>query len=163
NGPEGGATMSEYPFCRCSKSRAALRALTTLCALLALTTSASAGDWPQFRGPGGAGVSDETGIPITWSEKENIRWKADLPARGSPVSRSRVDRPARARPARSVLPCPHGQEAVGAATVVHREHGLPSEDVHGRPDACNGRRARLRPVRHRRPRLCRQRRRPALV
>lgn len=42
----------------------------------------SAGDWRQFRGPGGAGVSDETGIPTTWGEKENIRWKADLPGRG---------------------------------------------------------------------------------
>src|SRR5262249_45411184 len=44
--------------------------------------NSTAGDWTQFRGPGGAGVSDETGIPTTWSEKENIRWKADLPGRG---------------------------------------------------------------------------------
>jgi outer membrane protein assembly factor BamB len=46
-----------------------------------------AGDWPQFRGPGGAGVGDETGLPDTWSATDNVRWKADLPGRGvsSPV------------------------------------------------------------------------------
>jgi outer membrane protein assembly factor BamB len=46
-----------------------------------------ASDWPQFRGPGGHAVSDETGLPDKWSETENIRWKAELPGRGlsSPV------------------------------------------------------------------------------
>ena len=46
-----------------------------------------AGDWPQFRGPGGAAVSDETGLPVKWSATENVRWKAELPGRGvsSPV------------------------------------------------------------------------------
>src|SRR5262245_20275871 len=36
---------------------------------------------PQFRGPGGRGTSSETGLPTTWSDKENIRWKVDLPGR----------------------------------------------------------------------------------
>jgi outer membrane protein assembly factor BamB len=55
-----------------------------LCLLIA---PAPAADWPQFRGPGGLGVSLETGLPIRWSETENIRWKVDLPGRGlsSPV------------------------------------------------------------------------------
>ena len=46
-----------------------------------------AGDWPQFRGPGGRAVSNETGLPDRWSETENIRWKAELPGGGvsSPV------------------------------------------------------------------------------
>ncbi len=46
-----------------------------------------AGDWPQFRGPGGRAVADETGLPDKWSETENVRWKAPLPGRGvsSPV------------------------------------------------------------------------------
>jgi outer membrane protein assembly factor BamB len=49
--------------------------------------SALAGDWPQFRGPGGLGVSDEKGLPVKWSTTENVRWKAELPGRGvsSPV------------------------------------------------------------------------------
>jgi outer membrane protein assembly factor BamB len=41
----------------------------------------AAGDWPQFRGPGGRAVSDEA-VPVTWSPTENVRWKADLPGRG---------------------------------------------------------------------------------
>ncbi|MGH7170892.1 MAG: PQQ-binding-like beta-propeller repeat protein, partial [Gemmataceae bacterium] len=46
-----------------------------------------AGDWPQFRGRGGAAVSDEKNLPVKWSTTENVRWKAELPGRGvsSPV------------------------------------------------------------------------------
>ena len=46
-----------------------------------------AGDWPEFRGPSGQGYSDDTGVPLTWSESENIAWKTPLPGRGwsSPV------------------------------------------------------------------------------
>ena len=45
--------------------------------------------WPEFRGPGGQGHSPAVGLPITWSENENIAWKASLPGRGwsSPVIR----------------------------------------------------------------------------
>ena len=55
--------------------------------LLACAAVATAADWPQFRGPGGAAVSDETGLPVQWGPKENVRWQADLPGRGvsSPV------------------------------------------------------------------------------
>src|SRR5262249_3279700 len=42
----------------------------------------TAADWPQFRGPGGTGISKETGLPVRWGAKENIRWKVDLPGRG---------------------------------------------------------------------------------
>jgi outer membrane protein assembly factor BamB len=42
----------------------------------------SAGDWPEFRGPGQQGHSDETNLPLTWSETENIAWKTDLPGLG---------------------------------------------------------------------------------
>ncbi len=46
-------------------------------------------DWPEFRGPSGQGLSDTQGLPITWSESENIRWKVSVPGRGwsSPVIR----------------------------------------------------------------------------
>src|SRR4051794_16509266 len=44
--------------------------------------SALGADWPQFRGPDGSGVADETGLPVTWSATENVRWKAELPGRG---------------------------------------------------------------------------------
>ena len=44
-------------------------------------------EWPQFRGPGGQGHSDAKGLPVRWSETENIAWKAALPGEGhsSPV------------------------------------------------------------------------------
>jgi outer membrane protein assembly factor BamB len=43
---------------------------------------ASAENWPQFRGPGGQGHSAERGLPLTWSETENIAWKTPLPGLG---------------------------------------------------------------------------------
>ncbi len=65
------------------KSWLLLFALTPWIPSLAL-----AGDsWPAFRGPDGLGVSTARGLPVTWSETENIAWKTALPGRGwsSPV------------------------------------------------------------------------------
>ncbi|MFN0128931.1 MAG: PQQ-binding-like beta-propeller repeat protein [Verrucomicrobiales bacterium] len=44
-------------------------------------------DWAQFRGAGGQGRSAATGLPVTWSDTENVAWKVDLPGPGtsSPV------------------------------------------------------------------------------
>ena len=42
-----------------------------------------AGDWPQFRGPGGAGVSHEKNLPQQWNETKNLKWKIALPGPGS--------------------------------------------------------------------------------
>jgi outer membrane protein assembly factor BamB len=51
---------------------------------LALSGAATHADnWPQWRGPDASGVSAETGLPIVWSSKENILWKADLPGAGT--------------------------------------------------------------------------------
>ena len=46
-----------------------------------------AADWPQFRGPSGQGTSDEQGLPLSWSETSNVRWKISIPGKGwsSPV------------------------------------------------------------------------------
>lgn len=43
--------------------------------------------WPQFRGPSGDGLAtrpgaEAVGVPIRWSEKENVRWKTPIPHRG---------------------------------------------------------------------------------
>jgi outer membrane protein assembly factor BamB len=45
------------------------------------------GQWPQFRGPDGNGVSTATGLPLTWSETQNVRWKTPIHGRAwsSPV------------------------------------------------------------------------------
>jgi outer membrane protein assembly factor BamB len=45
-------------------------------------TPIRAGDWSQFRGPGGRGSADEADVPVQWTATENVRWKADLPGRG---------------------------------------------------------------------------------
>jgi outer membrane protein assembly factor BamB len=44
-------------------------------------------NWPEFRGPSGDGHSSATGIPVRWSEAENIRWKTAIHDKGwsSPV------------------------------------------------------------------------------
>ena len=57
-----------------------------------LSTSAAgraglAADWPQFRGPGGRGVSEEKGLPRKIAKDENIAWSVPLPGFGpsSPI------------------------------------------------------------------------------
>ncbi|MBI1913364.1 MAG: PQQ-binding-like beta-propeller repeat protein [Planctomycetes bacterium] len=52
-----------------------------------LCRPAVAVDWPQFRGPDGQGHSSARGLPLRWSEKENVRWKTAIPGLGwsSPV------------------------------------------------------------------------------
>jgi outer membrane protein assembly factor BamB len=47
----------------------------------------AADDWPQFRGPRGDGRTDATGLPLTWSETEHVKWKTPIHGRGwsSPV------------------------------------------------------------------------------
>ena len=53
----------------------------TLITLLGSLSVLHAGDWTQFRGPQGNGVSSETGLPTTLSEK-NLKWTVELPGRG---------------------------------------------------------------------------------
>jgi outer membrane protein assembly factor BamB len=55
--------------------------------LLLLATVLSAENWPQWRGPGGNGVSTEKGLPSEWSATRNVAWKTEIPGRGhsSPV------------------------------------------------------------------------------
>jgi outer membrane protein assembly factor BamB len=49
--------------------------------------AAASDDWPQFRGPSGQGLATASGLPLTWSETENVAWKVPVPGRGwsSPV------------------------------------------------------------------------------
>ena len=42
-----------------------------------------AGDWPQFRGPNGDGAAADANPPLSWSEKENLVWRTELPGPGS--------------------------------------------------------------------------------
>ena len=62
-----------------------LIAVLTACAVVSVP--ATSADWPQFRGPGGQGLSDDKGLPLTWSEEQGVRWKVAVPGLGwsSPV------------------------------------------------------------------------------
>src|SRR4051794_32189761 len=64
-------------------------AVVVLIALAQLSASAFAeeANWPQFRGPNGDGKTAAVGLPLTWSETENIRWKTPIHGKGhsSPV------------------------------------------------------------------------------
>ena len=46
---------------------------------LCMAASASAADWPQWRGPQWTGASPEQGLPSKWSATENVAWSLDLP------------------------------------------------------------------------------------
>jgi outer membrane protein assembly factor BamB len=39
--------------------------------------------WPQWRGPYATGVSKTADPPVEWSETKNVRWKVEIPGRGS--------------------------------------------------------------------------------
>lgn len=62
--------------------------MTRILSLLLLAAALPAADnWPQFRGPDGTGHSDARGLPLHWSESQNIVWKTPIHDRGwsSPV------------------------------------------------------------------------------
>jgi outer membrane protein assembly factor BamB len=52
---------------------------TGLIVICLLSGSAVAGNWPQWRGLGFDGVSEETGLPVEWSATKNIAWRLPLP------------------------------------------------------------------------------------
>jgi outer membrane protein assembly factor BamB len=71
---------------------AGILAFWFLCGLggVALPQAGPAGrpaDWPQFRGPGGLGLSQEKNLPVRWGPQENVVWKTALPGPGgsSPI------------------------------------------------------------------------------
>jgi len=39
--------------------------------------------WPQWRGPHATGVSSTANPPLEWSETKNVKWKVEIPGRGS--------------------------------------------------------------------------------
>src|SRR6266581_1971289 len=65
-----------------------MRTITALLTIAGCVYSGRANeDWPQFRGPNGDGRSDSSGLPLTWSESEGVRWKTPVHGRAwsSPV------------------------------------------------------------------------------
>ena len=56
--------------------------------LTLLGTLPAEADWPEFRGPWGnghvspPGDTKPAGLPLTWSERQNVKWKTPIPHRG---------------------------------------------------------------------------------
>ncbi|MCF6311623.1 MAG: PQQ-binding-like beta-propeller repeat protein [Verrucomicrobiales bacterium] len=62
-------------------------ALYAFCLIGSLPFTATAEDWPEFRGPGGQGHSQAKQVPIKWSTDKNVAWKSNIPgtAWSSPI------------------------------------------------------------------------------
>ena len=58
--------------------------------LFCFGSTLAASDWPQWRGPEGQGHAHTSGLPLRWSETNNVTWKTTIPGRGwsSPVIES---------------------------------------------------------------------------
>lgn len=67
--------------------RTPARPLAAVAAAALLACAATASDWTRFRGPNGTGTSPDKDLPVTWSESENLLWKARIPGIGhaSPI------------------------------------------------------------------------------
>jgi outer membrane protein assembly factor BamB len=46
------------------------------------SVGAHAANWPQWRGPGGQGISDEQQIPLEWNSALNVAWKTPVAGQG---------------------------------------------------------------------------------
>ena len=89
-----------------------------------LAGKASAGNWPQWRGPEGTGISNEKNLPSQWSPTKNIKWKTPIDGRAhsSPIVwGNRV----------FITTAIEGEEVPGAKAVKHTFDG--KEFVH--PDS----------------------------
>lgn len=59
------------------------RLCVCFCSCSLLLPSVSAGDaFPEWRGTGGQGVAEASGLPVSWSEQNNVAWKAEIRGHG---------------------------------------------------------------------------------
>jgi len=82
-----------YTHAEESLVRAACLLITSVALVVALRAASDPGQsiedvtaqrfWPQWRGPHATGVSKFANPPSEWSETKNIRWKVEIPGRGS--------------------------------------------------------------------------------
>jgi outer membrane protein assembly factor BamB len=63
------------------------RALYATVILALAGATATAEDWPAWRGPRSDGTVTEKGFPLTWTDTQNVKWKTELRGTGhsSPV------------------------------------------------------------------------------
>jgi outer membrane protein assembly factor BamB len=99
-------------------SRRRQKSLTSwlIASAVLMTASVRAENWPQWRGPGGQGVSSERTLPVEWAPDRNIAWKTELPGSGvsSPIVwRDRI----------FVTAVIEGETVPGAKAVAHTVEG----------------------------------------
>lgn len=77
--------------CRSSVQRAAVSFVLWALSIYAVSPTVAlaqltATDWPTWRGPL-VGAPQHTGVPVTWSATDNVKWKTalDLPGNSSPI------------------------------------------------------------------------------
>ena len=92
--------------------------VAALVALLLGSAGVSAENWPQWRGPGGQGISRETKLPATWTPEKNIAWKAAVPGRGLSAPVVWNDRV-------FITTAIEGEQVSGAKAVAHTNGGKP--------------------------------------
>jgi len=56
--------------------------LPSILILLGFSSFAAVKDWPDYRGPTCDGHAPASGLPLTWSETNNVKWKTEIPYRG---------------------------------------------------------------------------------
>jgi outer membrane protein assembly factor BamB len=101
---------------RTSSSQAILAAL--IAGSLLGSASISAENWPQWRGPGGQGISRETKLPMAWAPGKNIAWKVEVPGRGHSAPVVWNDRI-------FLTTAIEGEAVPGAKAVEHVDSGKP--------------------------------------
>ena len=58
-----------------------MRCVVVLCVVL-MSHADAADRFPEWRGISGQGISEATGLPVSWSESKNVAWKAKVAGRG---------------------------------------------------------------------------------
>ena len=68
-------------------SRAFVAFSLTVTALATTVVTSGPSEWPQFRGPAGSGIADQSSLPEKWSDSQNVAWSIEVPGRGwsSPI------------------------------------------------------------------------------
>src|SRR5688572_4553328 len=70
--------FAKRPACVKSSRRVIVSGMRIVCLLFLTSSLALASNWPQFRGPHGDGHARTNKVPVTWSESQNVKWKAAI-------------------------------------------------------------------------------------